>query len=143
MGVVIDGAAVAAMLRSPSGPMGRHMIEKATRFQNAAKLQISAHRKSGCLEDSMVKRLETIGGDLAVRVVSDTSGCSPNRTSYSLYVHDGTEAHWIFPIFGNVLAFYWANGPDGAGMYYLPSVYHPGTAPIPFFTDNLPLFAAP
>lgn len=91
----------------------------------------------------MVKRFEHVGSNLAIRVISDTSGCSPTQTSYSLFVHDGTEPHWIFPIFGTTLAFYWANGPEGAGMYYLPSVYHPGTEAIPFFKDNLPLFAAP
>lgn len=143
MGLVIDGAAVAEMLRSPAGPLGRHVMEKATRFQSAARLQLAPHRKSGCLEDSMVKRFEAIGGELAVRVVSDTSGCSPNRVSYSLWVHDGTEPHWIFPIHSDRLAFFWANGPDGAGMYFFTSVYHPGTQAIPFFTDNLPLFAAP
>lgn len=141
--VVIDGGAVAQILRSPNGPMGRHLISKATQFQRAAKLTLQPHRKSGCLEDSMVKRVEINGGELAVRVTSDTSGCSPSRNSYSLFVHEGTEAHWIFPIFGTSLAFYWANGPDGAGMYFLPSVFHPGTEAIPFFRDNLGIFAAP
>lgn len=142
MTLVIDGAVVAEMLRSPSGPVGRMLIEKATRFQMAARAQLAPHRKSGCLEDSMVKRIEQIDGDLAVRIVNDTSPCSPTRTSYSLMVHNGTTPHLIMARNGGLLSFYWATGPNGPGQYFFRSVNHPGTAPIPYFTDNLPLLVA-
>lgn len=143
MALVIDGAVVAEMLRSPSGPMGRHMIGRATLFQRAARNTLGPHRKSGCLEDSMVKRLELLGDHLAVRVVSDTSPCSPTRTSYSLFVHEGTQPHLILPKNGDLLSFYWANGPDGPGQYFFRQVNHPGTVAIPFFKDNLAIFGAP
>lgn len=141
MTLVIDGAEMARMLRSPTGPVGRHLIERATVFQKAARDQAS--RKSGCLQDSMVKRVESHDGEIAVRVIADTTPCSPTRTSYSLYVHEGTAPHVIMahdP--SKPLAFFWANGPDGPGMYFFTQVNHPGTAPNRFFTDNLPLFAA-
>lgn len=142
MALIVDGAAVAELLRSPDGPMGRHMIRKATVFQAAARAQIAPHRKSGCLEDTIVKRLVEIDGHLAVRVISDTSPCSPTRTSYSLFVHEGTQPHPIFAKNGGLLRFFWANGPQGAGVYFFRSVNHPGTKPIRFLTDNLPIFAS-
>ncbi len=140
--LVIDGAEMARLLRSPTGPLGRHLIERGTVFQAAAKAQVGQHRRSGCLEDSIVKRVENLDGELVLRVISDTTPCSPNRTSYSLLVHDGTEPHDIVAPEGKVLAFYWANGPDGAGMYFMSAVHHPGTQPNRYFTDNLKLFAA-
>lgn len=142
MTLILDGAAVAEMLRSPAGPVGRHLMTRATLFQNAARAQLAPHRKSGCLEDTIVKRFEELGGELVIRVISDTSPCSPTRESYSLMVHDGTEPHPILPRqAGGVLAFPWPAGPTG-GMFFTRSVEHPGTAPIPFFADNLPLIVA-
>jgi len=143
MALVIDGAVVAQMLRSPTGPVGRMLIERATRFQMAAKRQLAPHRKSGCLEDTITKRWEHIGGELAIRVVADSSPCSPTRQSYSLFVHEGTEPHTIYAKSPDKpLTFYWALGPRGAGVYSFAKVEHPGTAPIAFFRDNLPLLVA-
>jgi hypothetical protein len=135
--VVLDGAVIAAMLRSPAGPVARHLIERGELFKQAAQAQ--ANVKSGCLRDSIVKRLEETPEGLALRVVSDTSPCSPDHKSYSLFVHEGTPEH-VIP--GNpTLAFYWEHGPDGPGMYFFRSVNHPDTKPNRFFTDNLPIFA--
>ncbi len=140
--LVIDGAEMARLLRSPTGPLGRHLIERGTVFQAAARAQLAPHRKSGCLEDSIVKRIENLDGEIALRVISDTAPCSPDRTSYSLLVHEGTAPHDIVAQSAGSLGFYWANGPDGPGVYHFASVHHPGTAPVPFLTDNLALFGA-
>lgn len=141
--LVIDGAEMAHLLRSPTGVVGRHLIGRAQVFQGAAKAQLAPHRKSGCLDGSIVKRVEenALTGFM-IRVVSDTTPCSPTRTSYSEWVHNGTEAHTIYAKDGGTLSFYWENGPDGPGIYHFASVKHPGTKPVPFFADNLPLFAA-
>lgn len=137
--LIVDGARMAELLRSPTGVVGRHLIAKATAVQMAAKRQ--APRRSGCLQDSIVKRWDEYRGELAVRIVSDTTPCSPSRTSYSYFVHEGTEPHVIVAA-GNALAFHWQHGPNGAGVYFFKSIRHPGQKPNKFLTDNLPLAVA-
>lgn len=139
--LIVDGAALQAYLHSPAGPVGRHLIVRGTAFQEAARAQIRPRRKTGCLEDSIVKRLEQDEHGLVLRVVSDTTPCSPTRTSYSLFVHEGTKPHRITAKGDGPLAFFWENGPDGPGMYFFNEVQHPGTKPDRFFTDNLGIFA--
>lgn len=131
--LIIDGAAMAELLRSPGGPVGRMLIERSTRVQARAKQIIGPHRKTGCLEDSIVKRSERLGDELAIRIQSDTAPCSPTRTSYSLFVHEGTAAHDIAAKDGGVLAFQW----HGEAAFFA-SVHHPGTAAIPFLRNALP-----
>lgn len=132
---VVDGAAMAELLRSPSGPVGRHLIERCTVVQMAARRQ--APRRTGCLQDSIVKRAETFGGELAMRIQSDTTSCSPSRTSYSLFVHEGTAAHDIYAKAGGVLAF-----QVGGQTVFATHVHHPGTKPNHFLSDNLHLAIA-
>jgi hypothetical protein len=117
-----------------------HVITRATLFQLAARAQ--APRRTGCLQRSIVKHNELIGGEFAVRVVVDTTPCSPTRTSYAMFVHEGTAPHVIAAKNAGALAFEWANGPDGPGQYFFMSVNHPGTKPNRFLTDNLPLVVA-
>lgn len=138
--LVVDGARAAAFLRSPTGPVVRHLIERATVVQSAAKAQ--APVKTGCLRDSIVKRLEVEGDDPIVRIVCDTTPCSPTRTSYAYWVHEGTEPHDIVAKNGGMLSFFWQDGPDGPGQYFFRTVHHPGTKPNHFLTDNLPLAVA-
>lgn len=134
--LVTDGAALAALLRGPQGPVFRYLVERATVVQAAAKSY--APRRTGCLQDSIVKRVEfgTPEG-FVIRIVSDTTPCSPTRTSYSWWVEEGTQPHQII---GNpTLAFNWPNGPNGPGLYFFKSVMHPGTAPTHFMKRALPL----
>lgn len=131
--VVIDGAAVQALLRSEKGPVMRDLMARATRFQAAVRTYLEPHNKTECLSKSIVKRFKSDG---TIEVQSDTSSCSSDRRSYSLDVHEGTEAHLISGKDG-ALSFYWENGPLGAGRYFYHTVHHPGTKPIRFFTDNL------
>jgi hypothetical protein len=140
MSLVVDGARMAALLRGPTGPVTRHLIERATVVQMAAKAQ--APRRTGCLQDSIVKRVEETPLGTIVRIVADTTPCSPERISYAYYVHEGTPPHTIQAKNAGVLAFFWENGPDGPGTYFFREVHHPGTAPNRFLTDNLPLAVA-
>lgn len=132
MTMVTDGAVLAEILRSPSGMVARHLSERATAVQARAK-QL-APRRSGCLQDSIVKRFESGGGELAVRIVSDTSPCDPEHKSYSLMVHEGTAPHTITARPGGVLAF-----EIGGETIFATSVNHPGTKAVPFLRDALPL----
>lgn len=132
--LIIDGAALAALLRSPAGPVGRHLIERATVVQAAARQMIAPHNRTGCLEGSLVKRSETLDGELAIRIQSDTTSCSASRTSYSLYVHDGTTPHDIPGAFG-------LPAPFGIGGQF-DGKFHPGTTAVPFLRDTLDLAVA-
>lgn len=132
MKLVIDGKVLADILRSPAGPVGRHLIERGTAVQARAKQILAPHRKSGCLEDSLVKRMETNGVELALRLVSDTTPCSPTRQSYSLAFHNGSAPHDIYPRNAQALAFPWQGG---VGIF--AHVHHPGFAGVPFLTEAL------
>lgn len=54
---------------------------------------------------------------------------------YTIFVHDGTRPHPIFPKGpGYPLRFFW---PKVGRMVAFMSVLHPGTKPQPFLTDSL------
>jgi hypothetical protein len=129
--LIMDGARMAELLRSPAGPVGRMLIVRTTKVQARAREILGPHRKSGCLEDSLVKRAETFGGELAMRLQSDTTSCSPSRTSYSLAVHEGSVAHDIPGAFG-------IPAPFGIGGRF-EGKFHPANAQIPFLRDALPV----
>src|ERR1700733_1856102 len=69
--LMIDGAARADILHAPAVIVGRMLIERSTRVQMAAKAQ--APRRTGCLQGSIVKRAESLGDELAIRIQSDTT----------------------------------------------------------------------
>jgi hypothetical protein len=130
----LDGAAVAEVMRSPAGPGARFLMERAEIVRQAARAK--APVRDGCLRSSIVKRLEVRPEGLAVRIVADTTPCSPERKSYALFVEEDTKPHVIE---GNpTLAFHW-NGPEGFGLYFFQSVQHPGTMGKHFMRDALPL----
>ncbi len=137
--LVTDGSRMAELLRSPTGLVGRHLIEKAELVKQEARRL--APVRSGCLRATILKRVEEdpVNG-FAIRIVSDTTSCSPERKSYSLYVHEGTKPHIINAKPGGVLAFNWPAGPTG-GMFFAASVNHPGTKARPFLRDALKLIA--
>jgi hypothetical protein len=127
--LIMDGAALAYLLRSPAGPVGRFLTERATVVQAAAKQQ--APRRTGCLQDSIVKRFESDGDQMAIRIVSDTSPCSPEHKSYSLFVHEGTAPHDIPGAFG-------IPAPFGVGGRF-GGKFHPGHGANRFLADSLHL----
>jgi hypothetical protein len=133
--LVIDGARMAELLRSPTGPVGRHLVERGEIVKQAAKAK--APRRTGCLADSIVKRFEDRTEGLAVIIQCDTTSCSPERKSYALYVHEGTRAHTIIAKEGSALSFIW----HGERVFFT-SVNHPGTKAQPFLRDALPLAVA-
>jgi hypothetical protein len=104
-------------------------MERATVVQTAARQQ--APIRTGCLRESIVKRVEKIGDEVAVRIVSDTTPCSASRTSYSLFVHEGTGPHDIPGAFGIPVPFGVGGRFDGK--------FHPGTKANRFLADNLHL----
>jgi hypothetical protein len=131
--LVVDGAAMQRLLRSPTGPVGVHLIERGEIVKQAAKAK--APRDTGCLEETIVKRVEeNAETGFVIRIVSDSSPCSPSRTSYSLFVHNGTKPHDIPGAFG-------IPAPFGVGGRF-DGKFHSGNAANPYLTDALPLAVA-
>jgi hypothetical protein len=132
MALIIDGLALQQMLNSPTGPVGEWLIGVAEVVK--VKAQSNAPVDTGCLRDSIVKRFVSgsITG-LVVTIQCDTAPCSPTHTAYSLFVHEGTEAHNIPNAFGY--------GPTfGVGGRF-DGLFHPGTKPNRFLTDALEVLA--
>jgi hypothetical protein len=133
--LILDGSRMAELLRSPSGPVGLHLMERSTVVQFAAKEK--AGRKTGCLSDSIVKRWEASDDPvvlMCVRVVADTTPCSPTRESYALFDEEDTSAHEIAAKNASALAFEW----HGERAFF-QSVHHPGTAGKHYLKGSLPL----
>jgi hypothetical protein len=127
--LIIDGAALEWLLNSPAGPVGIHMIEQGEIVKQAAKTLVRqmTETHTGCLDASIVKRFATDGRGLTIIIQSDTSPCAEDHKSYSMFVHEGTPPHMIYPRNASVLAFMWHGQ-----MAFFSSVHHPGTAPRPF-----------
>lgn len=132
MSVIIDGVALQALLSSPTGPVGVYLIEQGEKVKLAA--QARAPVRTGCLRDSIVKRFSEDATGLVITIQSDTSPCSPTRTSYSLFVHEGTDPHDIPGAFG-------IPAPFGIGGRFAGR-FHPGTKAQPFLADALAILAA-
>jgi hypothetical protein len=133
--LVIDGKAMAALL-SAAGPVGQHLITRAEQFKVAARAQAAKNRRTGCMDGSILKRpVVDAGGALSITVISDTSPCSPDHKSYSLYVHEGTKPHDIPNAFG------WGiNFGIGENLPVPREFFHPGTPANRFLSDNLAIF---
>lgn len=117
-----DGAAVAELLRGPSGIVARFIQERATVVQAAAKQQVGV--RSGRLRGNIVKRNINVDGEFGCKVGTEA-------VPYALWHHEGTEPHDIPNAFG------W--GPTfGIGGRF-DGKFHPGTKPNPYLTDNLHL----
>jgi hypothetical protein len=137
--LVLDGAQMAKLTRGPGGLVWNYLERRGQVFKTKARAD--APIRTGCLRASILLRPAIEGPTgLTLRVVSDTTPCSPSRTAYSYFVHEGTAPHTITAKNASVLAFPWANAPNGSGMAFFKSVQHPGTAPRPFLRDNLNIF---
>jgi hypothetical protein len=117
---------ISELLGSPTGAVGRHVINLATIVQLAAQTSlVPGHGyRTGRLKAGIVKRimpsLDPVSVDVEVGVYT---------VPYALWVHEGTEPHDIPNAFG------W--GPTfGIGGRF-SGKFHPGTKPIPFLTDAL------
>jgi hypothetical protein len=137
--VIYDGAAMAELLASPTGPMGLFLLERGEMIKRISKVNIGlmTEQHTGCLEASPVKRFSSDGPMLTVTIQSDTSPCAEDHKSYSLFVHDGTAPHVIDARPGGVLAF-----ESHGQIMFATSVNHPGTAPRPFLRSALEQLAS-
>lgn len=132
--VVMDPAALAALLRGPSGPVYRRVLEDANLVKREAQrlapvgksgFGSRSSRRPGTLRDSIVVRImSAAGGDIAAQVGSSDP--------VALFVHEGTVPHTIE---GNpLLVFYWAKAGK---VVAFRRVNHPGTQPNRFLVQAL------
>lgn len=127
--LVIDGAAMAELLRGPKGAVNEFLITRSEIVKRAAVIQ--CNKRTNKLSKSIVKRSSSSDGELSMIIGA--------YQPYALYVHDGTKAHVIMPKKpGGVL--HWVDG--GGNDVFARVVHHPGYKGNPFLKDNLKLFFA-
>lgn len=111
------------MLKHPGGMVGRWMDKKGSRLVALAKAQVGVD--TGALRSSISH--QTTGQSYGIRVrVSATD-------KKAMMHHEGTRAHFIHPRRAQVLRF-----KHNGRIVYAKQVWHPGTKPNKFLTDNLP-----
>jgi hypothetical protein len=128
--IVISGAAMDSILRSPSGPAVRDMMQQAAKRQVRLG-HVHGGGGHGNLRDSIVKRLQTSTGGTGMPVVVVGSS-----HPIALIHHEGTRAHMIRPSRRKALR--WP-GATQSGWVFAKYVHHPGTRPNRYLTDNIPL----
>lgn len=138
--VLIDPAKLAELMRSPSGPVVRALIEDAELVKIEAQRLVGVSRpdpvprrkprRPGTLRDSIVKRVAWDNEGVVILVGSDDP--------IALYHHEGTQPHPIEPKDAEFLVFYW---PVTGRVMYLKRVQHPGTRPNRFLTNALRVLA--
>jgi hypothetical protein len=119
--LVLDGAAMARMLRGPSGLVATHLLIRTEKVWIAA--IADCPKDTGDLSKSIHKRALTLGGSqLSIMITADAP--------YALPVHEGSKPHNIPGAFGYKL-------PFGIGGRF-EGFFHPGhPEPRRFLTDNL------
>lgn len=125
--VIIDPVALQRLLSGKQGPLYQQLINRATIVQMKARQQ--AHKKTGALAASIIKRPIQSGKGMAMLIGSELP--------YAAFHHDGTRPHLILPVNAQALVFNW---PKAGGIVFLKQVNHPGTKPNRFLTDNLHYF---
>lgn len=109
-------------LNSPSGEVGRHMRKVGTRIYVAARAQVGVD--TGELRSSIYLAHERRGSFQQVRIGSDND--------IALIHHEGTRPHVIRPNTHEYLRF-----RKGTRVVYSRQVFHPGTQPNRYLSDNL------
>ena len=124
--LIIDGAEVQSVLRSPDGPVFRYLARQGDQVIADARPRI--HSKTGRLAASLVKRPTTGPNGLAMMVVAG-AGLNP---SYALWVHEGNgpPGSRIFPKRHQFLKF-----QSGGRVVFARSVRT--SEPNPFLRDAL------
>ncbi len=108
---------------SVEGMVGDHISGLGVTLVRRARVQ--AGKSSFALVRSMHSDLGVRGGEVEAQVGSPLS--------YALMHHEGTNAHWIAARHSKALRF-----QQRGIVRYASRVWHPGTAPNKYLTDNLP-----
>jgi len=110
------------LTRDPTGPIGRDLKKRGIRLEYLAKKQVG--KKTGVLAVSIRNEVQQASTGLLVKVGSDHK--------LALMHHNGTRAHVIRPRRARALRFV-----HNGRIVYARRVWHPGTKPNRYLTDNL------
>jgi len=111
-------------LKSPQGPVGRHMRTKAELVREMARVRVG-------------KRTGALAMSLYINQSSNLTGQTieiGSKLPYALLHHEGTRPHVIHARSGGTLRFTSRNR-----VVYARTVMHPGTRPNRYLADSLPL----
>ena len=123
--VILNPVAIAELMRSPTGPVVRHMIVVGEKVKLEA-IRI-APKRTGNLSKHIVKRIgKADNGEPNVLV-------GVWNVPYAIWVHEGAKPHDIYPVNARVLAW---QGSDGQ-MVFAAHVHHPGNKPNRFLVRAL------
>lgn len=122
MKFVLNRVAYEQLTTSPRGDVGNFLRKRAIRLQGLARTQVGV--KTGALKKSINYRVVRDGKGLVATVGSN------NRIA--LMHHNGTKPHFIRPRYAQTLRFY-----SHGRIVYSKLVFHPGTKPNRYLTDNL------
>lgn len=111
-----------SMVRGPTGPVSRMLLTKGRRLSMLARHQVGF--SSGKLYRSIGYAVMPYYSSLQVQVGSNVK--------YALLHHEGTRPHPIFPRKAKMLRF-----ARYGTINYRHRVFHPGTRPNHYLTDNL------
>lgn len=115
-------------LKSPAGPVGRHLYKRALIIQAGARAQVGF--KTGRLKSSIhiMQKATPTGQEVMIG--------SPVK-EYALIHHNGSKPHVILPRrVGGKLVFMSTSG-GRMRLVVTDRVNHPGTKPNPYLTDWL------
>lgn len=122
--VLLNPVAIAELMRSPAGPVMRHMIVVGEKVKLEA-IRI-APKRTGNMANHIVKRIATIGVHASVLV-------GVENVKYAYWVHEGSQPHDIYPVNARVLA--WQS--DAGDSVFAMHVHHPGNKPNRFLVRAL------
>lgn len=111
------------LLKHPDDLVGTYLKKRGARLTALAKAQVGVD--TGDLKKSISYKIITLHGSLAVRVTA--------ADKKAMMHHEGTRPHIIRPRRKQTLRF-----KQHGKIVYAKVVYHPGTRPNRFLTDNLP-----
>lgn len=123
--LVLNGPALAEVLRGPQGPVMRHMIVLGERVKNEA-IRI-APRVTSNLAHHIVKRVTEKDGRPTVLV-------GVENVPYAIWVHEGANPHEIRARNAPRLVFFWEKV---GSLVAFPVVQHPGNKPNRFLERAL------
>lgn len=111
------------LLKQPAGPVGRHLVAKATVIRAMARRQVGFSTGALYASISISNHERSITGQ-SIRIGS--------TVSYAYIHHEGSRPHMITGRDGGMLRF-----TRGSRVVYTRSVMHPGTRPNRYLSDNL------
>lgn len=149
--IIMDPAAIQRFVNSPSGPVMRDLVRRATLVQEAARHQVRLGHVGGGAT-GVVRRSPSKGPQrtnlrysIVKRVIPGVGAVGPavlvgSDNPIALIHHEGTRPHVIRPRNARVLTF-WSDRGGQPRLVFAHQVNHPGTKPNRYLTDNLHLAA--